>query len=160
MNAAGRAERITSYADQWAGPWSGPLTLRQREAVNNTILRCRDAPGEPWYCFGCLADIPADPVAQDGHVCGETPPAPVIVEHKTRTSQPSGYLYGADGSRRANRRGGLMRDRGSWAICSCGWVAAGDDRPGARRLARAHRAAEAAVCGPGPDLTSPLYQVK
>jgi hypothetical protein len=133
-----------TYADKWAGPWTGELTLRQREAVNDIDLRCQDAPGEPWYCFNCLADLPADPCGQDAHVCGDAAPeAPAVlpapVEHKTRTSQPNGYQYGADGSRMSDKRGRLMHDRGSYWFCTCGEVGAGATREEARSSARRHR---------------------
>jgi len=52
------------------------LTLAEREAVNSVVLRCQDRPGEPWYCFGCLADLPSDPKAQGAHRCGEPAPGP------------------------------------------------------------------------------------
>ena len=50
---------------------SETLTLGQREAINNVILRCQDAPRQPWYCFNCLADLPTDLEAQLQHRCGE-----------------------------------------------------------------------------------------
>lgn len=52
------------------------LTLAQREAINNVVLRCQDGRGEPWYCFHCLADLPSDPEAQGRHRCGEPGPEP------------------------------------------------------------------------------------
>lgn len=68
-------------------------------------------------------------------------PAP---EHKTRTSQPNGYQYGADGSRMTDKRGRLMRDHGSWWFCACGAKGAGATREEARSRARGHREDEAA----------------
>lgn len=135
-----------SYADKWAGPWGGPLTLRQREAVNSTVLRCQDAAGEPWYCCNCLADLPGEPAAQDAHVCGQEPPAAPApaTGHKTRTSQPSGYNEVAPGVRRFDRRGRVMHDRGSFWSCTCGTVGAGATREEARSRARQHREEEAA----------------
>lgn len=110
------------------------LTLAVREEIQGRTLRCQDQPGEPWYCECCLADLPGDILAQLAHECGEAP----AVEHKTRTSQPSGYVQ-SDGVRRFGKRGRVMYDRGSFAFCSCGWVGAGADRREARSLARQHR---------------------
>jgi len=69
----------------------------------------------------------------------------VVVEHKTGTTEPTGYQYlpGGSGIRMTDKRGRLMYDRSSWAICSCGWVGAGYDRPDARRLAQRHREEQA-----------------
>lgn len=134
-------EPYGTYADKWAGPWTGDLTLRQREAVNDVILRCQDAPGEPWYCAGCLADLPADPCAQDAHVCGDPePPVPAAapVEHKTRTTPPSGYVEDR-GVRRFDKRGRAMRDPFSFWSCTCGKTGAGATRAEARSRARQHR---------------------
>jgi hypothetical protein len=55
------------------------------------------------------------------------------VEHKTRTWQPRPETGHFD------KRGRPMHDRSGWALCTCGWVAAGHDRVAARKLARAHR---------------------
>lgn len=69
----------------------------------------------------------------------EIPSADPRPEHKTRTSQPAGYQYGADGSRMTDVRGRLMYDRGSYWFCTCGEIGAGADRAEARRWARSHR---------------------
>ena len=129
------------------------LTLAQREVINGVILRCQDAAGQPWYCFHCLADLPDDWFAQSAHRCGEPTrqlasgplPLPDDPAHKTRTTPPNGYLYDADGSRRTDKRGRLMRDPFSYAICSCGWVSGGATRQEARQRARGHRDERAAM---------------
>jgi len=157
-----------TYADRWAGPWTGQLTLRQREAVNDVILRCQDAPGEAWYCFSCLADLPADPCGQDAHVCGDrevAPQAPVAEkakapEHKTRTSQPNGYNEVAPGVRRFDRRGRVMRDRSSYWSCTCGETGAGATREEARSRARAHREREAASAQAGLEAALAALRLK
>lgn len=65
------------------------LTLAEREAVNSTVLRCQDRPGEPWYCFHCLADLPWYPHQQDAHRCGRpdpvmpAPPLPPLAASET-----------------------------------------------------------------------------
>lgn len=67
----------------------------------------------------------------------EQPEVPVV-EHKTRTWQPlpeTGHF---------DKRGRPMHDRSGWALCTCGWIAAGHDRVDARKLARAHREEAAA----------------
>lgn len=125
---------------------TAPLTLADRELVTGRSLIQLDEETGIEFCADCLADLPADGYEALFHVCGEpgadpgpaTPPQ--VAEHKTRTSQPGGYqcLPGSD-IRMSDKRGRLMRDRSSWAICTCGWVGAGRDRPDARRLARAHR---------------------
>jgi hypothetical protein len=73
----------------------------------------------------------------------EIPLAPAPDAHKTRTSQPSGYACDDTGSRRSDKRGRLMYDRGSFWFCTCGEVGAGADREEARSSARRHREQEA-----------------
>ncbi len=46
------------------------LALAVKEHLRGASVRCQDAPGEPWYCGDCLADLPAGPAAQDAHECG------------------------------------------------------------------------------------------
>ncbi|WP_405759480.1 hypothetical protein OG234_13360 [Streptomyces sp. NBC_01420] len=71
--------------------------------------------------------------------------------HRTTTTQPEGWHrstdpYGSAGLNRPGRRAGLMHDRTSAAVCSCGELSAwGGDQEEARRLATAHRRAAAAV---------------
>ncbi len=50
-----------------------PLTLAVKEHLRGTPVRCQDAPGQPWYCGDCLADLPASPEVQDTHQCGTGP---------------------------------------------------------------------------------------
>ncbi|HEY1668525.1 MAG TPA: hypothetical protein VGG54_22770 [Trebonia sp.] len=69
-------------------------------------------------------------------------PAPV---HKTTTTPPSGYVENGDGTRRFDKRGRVMRDRFSFARCTCGWVSGGADRAEARANARRHRDEQAAL---------------
>ncbi|MEU5834507.1 hypothetical protein ABZ820_12655 [Streptomyces diacarni] len=66
--------------------------------------------------------------------------------HRTRTTEPRGWHYPADigmasaGLCKPGRRSGLLYDRGSAAVCSCGQIAAyGDGRDEARRRAADHR---------------------
>lgn len=67
-----------------------PLTLAVREELQGRSLRERDAPGEPFYCACCLADLPAQREAQDAHVCGEAVAAPGDVVWY-RGAVPAGY---------------------------------------------------------------------
>jgi hypothetical protein len=53
-----------------------PLTLAEREAMHGRPFRCQDRPGEPWYCYNCLADLPWYPHLQAAHRCGH--PGPVV----------------------------------------------------------------------------------
>jgi hypothetical protein len=116
------------------------LTLGERQELAGRSMTQRDNPRDPWYCVNCLADLPADQYEWYGHRCETAaPPAMPSVEHKTCTSQPHGWLEYSDGSCRFDKRGRPVRDPSSWAICSCGWVGAGRDRPDARRRAREHR---------------------
>lgn len=66
--------------------------------------------------------------------------------HRTRTTEPRGWQYPADigmasaGLCKPGRRSGLLYDRGSAAVCTCGQLAAyGDGRDEARRRAAEHR---------------------
>ena len=127
-----------------------PLTLADRELITGRSIRSVDEDGK-WFCADCLADLPFAPLRQSAHVCGVPEPAPeplpaalvaLLPEdpaHKTATTAPSGYLYDADGTRRADKRGRLMRDPGSWAKCACGWAVAEDTREQARWRVRDHR---------------------
>jgi hypothetical protein len=65
---------------------------------------------------------------------GEDTTTPPEVEHKTRTSYPTGRETGVFTDRR-----GWLRDRSSTAYCSCGWTQAWDNRELARSAAREHR---------------------
>jgi hypothetical protein len=118
-----------------------PLTLGRREAINpGRTLRSQDRPREPWYCWGCLADLPWNPEGQAAHRCGEPPlDVPSRVVHETRTYEPRTVLTRHDGTSRTDRRGQRKRERGAWALCTCGWKAWGDSRPLARAKARGHR---------------------
>lgn len=67
-------------------------------------------------------DLPADGYEALFHVCGEPAEAPEpadvpeVAEHKTRTTQPTGYVYADSyGTRRSDKRGRVMHDRSSWA---------------------------------------------
>jgi hypothetical protein len=126
---------------------NAPLTLADRELITGRSLAQLDEETGVSFCADCLADLPADGYEALFHVCGSPEPAtiPEVVEHKTRTTQPSGYqcLPGSD-IRMSDKRGRLRHDRSSWAICTCGWVSAGRDRPDARRRAREHREEQAA----------------
>lgn len=73
----------------------------------------------------------------------EMPQAEPEPEHKTRTSQPSGYVEHSPGIRAFGRRG-LMHDRFSYWFCTCGAKGGGADRAEARAAARRHREEEAA----------------
>ncbi len=127
------------------------LTLGQLETLHDRSFTQQDTRDEPPYCTRCLADLPFSRLRQLSHRCGEQLPAPEPLpadlaallpedpEHKTRTTQPNGYLYDADGSRRTDTRGRLMRDPSSFAVCACGWAGAGANRTEARRVARDHR---------------------
>ncbi|WP_431983933.1 hypothetical protein [Streptomyces qinglanensis] len=66
--------------------------------------------------------------------------------HRTRTTKPRGWQYPADlgmasaGLCKPGRRSGLLYDRSSAAVCTCGQLAAyGDGRDEARRRAAEHR---------------------
>ena len=74
----------------------------------------------------------------------EIPAAPTPAAHKTHTSQPSGYVQDADGTRHSDKRGRLMYDRSSYWFCTCGAKGFGADREEARMWARSHREQEAA----------------
>ncbi|MDN3056877.1 hypothetical protein PH213_20445 [Streptomyces sp. SRF1] len=72
--------------------------------------------------------------------------------HRTRTTEPRGWQRPADigldsaGLNRPGRRNGLVYDRISAVLCSCGQLAAhGDGRDDARRLATQHRREAAAA---------------
>jgi len=65
--------------------------------------------------------------------------AMIADEHRTETTVPTGYLEDAAGARRSDKRGRLMYDRSSFALCACGWRGAGADREEARSAARRHR---------------------
>lgn len=133
------------------------LTLGQLEAMHGRSFTQHDAADEPPYCTRCLADLPFSRFRQMAHRCGEQPPAPPPLPaeaiaalpedpaHKTRTTVPTGYVYDSGGCRRTDKRGRLMYDRGSFALCACGWVAAGSDRAEARWRARDHRREMAAA---------------
>lgn len=64
-------------------------------------------------------------------------------EHKTRTTQPSGYAE-RNGVRSFDKRGRVRHDRGSFWRCTCGAMGAGASRDEARSRARQHREQEAA----------------
>ncbi|HZR50158.1 MAG TPA: hypothetical protein VFB06_11620 [Streptosporangiaceae bacterium] len=121
---------------------SKPLTLADRELITGRSMTQLDEETGVEFCVDCLADLPADGYEALFHVCGEPEQAsesgPPVV-HKTRTTQPAGYVQDDAGIRRFDKRGRVMYDRGSFALCSCGWVAAGATREEARSSARAHR---------------------
>ncbi len=126
-----------------------PLTLIDREVITGRQIAEQDDDSN-WYCADCLADLPRYAngnldFAALWHVCGEEPttsePEPAVT-HKTRTTQPVGYSEDDSGCRRFDKRGRVMFDRGSFALCSCGWIGAGATREEARSAARAHRERE------------------
>lgn len=133
-----------------------PLTLADRELITGRSHTQLDEETGIEFCADCGADLPADGYEALFHVCGEPSEnaaeagAPEAVEHKTRTTEPSGYqcLPGSD-IRMSDKRGRLRYDRSSWAICTCGWVGGGRDRAEARRRARKHREEQAALNAAG-----------
>lgn len=80
----------------------------------------------------------------------DLPQAEAEPEHKTRTTQPSGYLEHA-GVRSFDKRGRVMHDRFSFWRCTCGALGAGASRDEARSRARQHREREAARVQAGFD---------
>lgn len=127
-----------------------PLTLADRELITGRSLTRLDEETGISFCADCLADLPEDGYEALFHVCGEPADVPEAVEHKTRTTQPAGYLYADSyGTRRSDKRGRVMFDKSSWALCTCGWAAAGATREEARSRARAHREEQAALVATG-----------
>jgi hypothetical protein len=128
-----------------------PLTIADKELITGRTVRSQDDDGI-WFCGDCGEDLPADRYLASFHVCGDNAPqkevAPVV-EHKTRTTPPTGYVQDEDGVRRFHQRGRVMFDKSSFAICTCGWMAAGATREEARWRARAHREEQAAKSGGG-----------
>jgi hypothetical protein len=133
------------------------MTLGQLEDMHGRSFTQQDARDERPYCTRCFTDLPFDRFRQMEHRCGQPAPAPVPLPrevvarlpedpaHKTRTTQPTGYVYDSGGSRRTDKRGRLMYDQGSFALCACGWKAAGATREEARWRARDHRREMAAA---------------
>lgn len=91
-------------------------------------------------CRPCYERVSAEVRAESAESAQEAPADDV--EHKTRTVMAADrgerYVTKSNGS-----AGRWVRNGDAWALCSCGWKAAGADRAEARMRARAHRAENA-----------------
>ncbi|MEV4741634.1 hypothetical protein [Streptomyces sp. NPDC049555] len=74
--------------------------------------------------------------------------------HRTWTTEPRGWYFPSGhpdpplrgaGLNKPGRSAGKFYDSSSWALCTCGWRSAADDRTGARWAARRHRDRAAGV---------------